>query len=809
MNHNPDPTPPRESRVLLASLDLRLASDLTNRLSGISIQLAATPDAASHPLRPIDLLILDDGFVADTVAFLSDLRLNLPDLAVIYCLDPAADAQLVRRLLLDLKVRELLFHPVDREMLARRAASVLGLPHPGPPERASEPVEDALFRKLDDTWRRTRSRMLLRLEVLDRAGAAWVEHRLDAGLRQQAASEAHKLAGSLGTFGSWAGSRLAFELERALEVEGGNDESQAHRFFEVASALRLEVERSPRLQPRGANSACRGELQPALLVSPDSELTSALAERAIAWGWDWQAVRDVAQARDTLAELNPAAVLIDVDDGTAAMLDFLSELAARTPPVTAVILTSSGTLTDRLEVARRGGRGFFPKSLPPAEIVDAARALLDRQQSCAQVLAVDDDPEILNALGVLLGPHGIRLTSLSDPLALWDKLEGAPPDIILLDVEMPQVSGIELCRVVRNDLRWAAIPVVFLTAFSDPDTVRRVFASGADDFVSKPIVGPELVARIKNRLERSRLLRGIAEGDALTGLPNRVKGRQGLEGFLRLADRHGQPMGVALLGVDGLERVNEVHGPATGDEVLRELGRRLREEFRSEEVTARWRGNEFAVGLYGLDCQVSLRRLREFLCGFENARFTAEARSRGASEVTVTLSGGVAGYPEDGSDLEALLLAAGEARRHAMAAGGNQVRAATVERGGPRVVDLALVTGDEAAISLLVNSQEPEGYRTRALRSGLSAARALCGPGRSLQARVLLIDADLPGLDSLGFIKQLESEGILRETAVIVLSSASLGTDATQILKTGAADVIPKPVDLPVLADRVRRELRS
>jgi DNA-binding response OmpR family regulator len=74
---------------------------------------------------------------------------------------------------------------------------------------------------------------------------------------------------------------------------------------------------------------------------------------------------------------------------------------------------------------------------------------------------------------------------------------------------------------------------------------------------------------------------------------------------------------------------------------------------------------------------------------------------------------------------------------------------------------------------------------------------------------VLLIDADLPGLDSLGFIKQLESEGILRETAVIVLASASVNADATQILRMGAADVIAKPVDLPVLVDRVRRELRS
>lgn len=801
--------------VLIAGPDSQLASELTRKLPGISIHPAPSPDAVFERLHSADLLIIDDRFVSETVKFLAELCAASPDLPVIYCLDAAADARLVRRLVLDLDVKELVFHPVNPTMLARQVASILGEPYSDAPDPVTGAVpEDPLARRLAEAWSRARSKMLARVETIDQAGSAWLEGNLDSDLRQQAQTEAHKLAGSLGTFGLLAGTRFARELERTLENRVRGTESQALRFLEVVSALRLEVDRSPALQrDAGETPTNDSDPRPALLVTADAELAARLTEEAIARRWEWQSVSDPAAARRAVAELNPAAVLIDVDAGTPGTLELLTELAARTPPATAIILTSAGTLMDRVEVARRGGRGFFLKTLPAAEIVEAAQALLERQQPSAHVIAVDDDQTVLDALGVLLASHGIRLTALNDPLALWDKLEGSPPDLLLLDIEMPQVSGIELCRVVRNDLRWAAIPVVFLTALTDPDTVRRVFASGADDFVAKPIVGPELVTRISNRLERTRLLRTIAEVDAPTGLLNRARCRQAFTDFLRLADRHGQPMGVALLGVDGLGRVNEQYGSGTADEVLHKLGRYLREEFRSEEIAGRWGDNEFAVGLYGLDRQASVRRLQELLRDFSERGFaaqrglTAQLASASPSEFKVALSGGVAGYPEDASDLDGLLLAAGEGRRRASAAGGNRVLAAEPEQTGLRLVDLAVVSGDEATMTLLAHGIELEGYRTRSIRSGLTAARALAGPERSLQARVVLIDSDLPRFDSLELIEQLASEGILRQTAVIVLSSASRGLEAVQALELGAADLIAKPVDLPALLDRVKQEL--
>jgi diguanylate cyclase (GGDEF)-like protein len=805
------------AQILAAGLPPALVSALSQELTGASVALLADASSAGDELAraSADLVILDHGFAApDTVDLLARWRLDFPGLPVIYCLDPSVEGRLVRRLIRELGVEELLFHPLDGDTLARCAASILGLPcppGPTPGRAASAELRSPLDRRLAAAWSQAYSKILDRLDVLDHAAAALLAGALGPDLRRQAESEAHKLAGSLGTFGLAAGSRFAREIERFLASQPSSSELKALRFSDLVVALRMEVQRAPSWLFTAQLISPQDGPRPALAVGQDAELITRLAEEAMARGWRWDSAADVAAARQLVAELNPSVVLLDMEDGraTAGMLEFLSELGARKPPVPAMILTAGGGLADRVEVARRGGRGFLPKSLPPGEIVEAVSGLLERTEaSRAKVLAVDDDPIVLQTLEALLGAQGIRLAGLTDPLRFWDALEGSPPDLLILDVQMPSVNGLELCRVVRNDPRWAGIPVIFLTAFSDAATIHRAFASGADDFVAKPIVGPELVTRITNRLDRTRLLRNLAETDPLSGLANWPKCRRALEDFLHLAARHGQPLGFALLAIDRLRSINEEHGQAAGDEVLRWLGRRLRQEFHSEDVTGRWGGNNFVVGMYGLDRPASLRRLEEV---FRELRSTSFLGSSGP-EFHATLSGGVAAYPEDASDLEGLHHAASEARGLATAAGGDRLAGPACEVAGqerPRRIDVVVVTGDEAMASLLLHALESERYRARTIRNGLIAARTLSGPDRSLHARVLVLDLDLPGLDGLTLLRQLASGGVLEDSRAIVLSAPSVGRDAAIALELGADDHVAKPFDVPALVERIRQALGS
>ncbi|WP_263971709.1 response regulator [Leptolyngbya ohadii] len=132
------------------------------------------------------------------------------------------------------------------------------------------------------------------------------------------------------------------------------------------------------------------------------------------------------------------------------------------------------------------------------------------QRVDARVMVVDDDPQFLAAVTAILEPWGLHVTTLDNPAQFWDRLEAANPDLLVLDIKMPGTSGVDLCQAVRNNSRWSGLPIVILTALTDAETINQVFGSGADDFITKPIVGPELVTRIVNRLERVKFLKNLA-----------------------------------------------------------------------------------------------------------------------------------------------------------------------------------------------------------------------------------------------------------------------------------------------------------
>ena len=159
-------------------------------------------------------------------------------------------------------------------------------------------------------------------------------------------------------------------------------------------------------------------------------------------------------------------------------------------------------------------RQEISQSPTPLESPELAPPLFTAQQRSGQadkILLVDDDPKILALLQSLLQPWGLQVNTIADPRQFWQTLEAISPDLLVLDVEMPYLNGIKLCQEIRNDPRWSELPIVFLTVHKDADIVNQVFSVGADDFVSKPIVGPELVTRIVNRLERNKRLHHLAK----------------------------------------------------------------------------------------------------------------------------------------------------------------------------------------------------------------------------------------------------------------------------------------------------------
>ncbi len=153
----------------------------------------------------------------------------------------------------------------------------------------------------------------------------------------------------------------------------------------------------------------------------------------------------------------------------------------------------------------------------PQRSQTVTQPLQDTPHTETKILVVDDDPQIQALLQALLSPWGLKAIALEDPRQFWGTLETVAPDMLILDVELPYTNGIELCQLVRNEPRWSELPILFLTVHSDAEMVNQVFSVGADDFVSKPIVGPELVTRIVNRLERVKLRQRVTQGSRGAG----------------------------------------------------------------------------------------------------------------------------------------------------------------------------------------------------------------------------------------------------------------------------------------------------
>ena len=133
--------------------------------------------------------------------------------------------------------------------------------------------------------------------------------------------------------------------------------------------------------------------------------------------------------------------------------------------------------------------------------------------------------------------------------------------------------------------------------------MQRVFAAGADDFVCKPIVGLELLTRIGNRLEHARLYRTFVETDPLTGVANRRKSTTMLNQLIRMASRIPPAVFLFHARLGHFKQINDPHGHAVGDQVLRRLGAFMLKTFRAEDVVARWGGEEFTVGMFGMASQ--------------------------------------------------------------------------------------------------------------------------------------------------------------------------------------------------------------
>ncbi len=288
----------------------------------------------------------------------------------------------------------------------------------------------------------------------------------------------------------------------------------------------------------------------------------------------------------------------------------------------------------------------------------------DRKISAAILLA-DDNLVLTHLLGNLLARTGYRVTAVRDGQKVLAAVPSVKPDLILLDVDMPGLNGFEVCRRLKRDIRTRDIPVIFVTARHDKKDVITGFRVGGQDYIIKPFIHEELLARIRTHLTLRRTLeqlkaseqryRELAIRDDLTGLYNTRYLYQTLQGQL---DMHRtRPLSVLFMDVDDFKLVVDTYGHLNGSRVLAELADLIRQVLPDGCYGVSYGGDEFVLVLGG-HTRTQGRELAEKILELVNS--TEFLTSQGLS-ISITVSCGLAAFPVDAQTLADLLACADHA----------------------------------------------------------------------------------------------------------------------------------------------------
>ena len=473
----------------------------------------------------------------------------------------------------------------------------------------------------------------------------------------------HSLAGSAATFGHDEIGEAAHGFEISLEplLKGEALPQQADitclgaKLAELHQAMsrvtgRLYNPDSPDMTAKHNGlrvSSGKQDAAPVLvhMLEGDEAYASELRQQLEPFGYRLETFPTPRELCAANASRMPDVVILDRDQadpgGQGGKL--LKKLMVRCAiEVPSVVISSQQDFQSRLEAVRAGGKAFLDKPVEIDTLVEALDKLARvSTEEPVRVLIIDDSVSQAEYYASVLQKTGMNTRVMNRPDQAFETIEDFMPDIILMDMYMPECNGLELASVIRQQPVYLSIPIVFLSSETDVDLQLEAMRHGGDDFLVKPIRADHLVSSIESRVERSRLLRNLMVRDSLTGLYNHTTIKEYLDREIHRAERNGTPLSFVMLDIDHFKRVNDRHGHGSGDHVIKGLARMLVKRLRRADLVGRYGGEEFAVILPETDVDHAVRVVESLRGIFSKLVFQSDA-----GRFSVSFSAGVSGYPD-------------------------------------------------------------------------------------------------------------------------------------------------------------------
>jgi diguanylate cyclase (GGDEF)-like protein len=455
----------------------------------------------------------------------------------------------------------------------------------------------------------------------------------------------HGLAGSGATYGFPRVSEVALGAERVCAelLDAGTAPGLAALDGLRAAVAALLAELDPSLAPDpGA-----GEPPPppaarsVLVVDADPATVAALAPLLAREGLAAAGAPSLAEATSGLESGRPAAVVVAdrLPDGSGhEVVRRVRAIHGADTPV--VMLGSTAAFVDKVGAIQSGADAFFESPADGEKLLRRLQDLLERERDePARVLCVEDDPSQAAFVRAVLQSAGYEVFICADPRRFESSMASFRPDLVLMDLMLPGVSGHDLIRFVRQDERFASLPVILMTTdgqvAAEVDTLR----AGGDDHLAKPVPPGLLLSSVTARLDRARALKGRLDRDGLTRLLTHTALVE-RAGALVARKRRDPARGIAwaMIDVDHFKAVNDRYGHPAGDRVLAALGSLLRRRVRQTDTIGRYGGEEFALLLDGVGPEDAVALVDRLRREFDAITFA----SPGGAPFRATFSAGIA-----------------------------------------------------------------------------------------------------------------------------------------------------------------------
>lgn len=485
---------------------------------------------------------------------------------------------------------------------------------------------------------------------------------------------------------------IAEQLLKTLAAIQNNSNRLNSEFIEAITQLLQQLLQTGLRQGEHIDQVCLPAMvrKPIYIALACMTQAQNLAQQLRSFYFQVEVFTDDSEFLLAMTKRHPAVIVLDVDfvepsHGLELAKQLKDEHESNIP-----ILFYSQTDVDaqtRLAAVRAGGQAFSIGTLDASSVLEKIEGWITvAQPEPYKALVIDDSRAQATFTERVLNAAGIITRAINDPTQALTQLLDFDPDLIILDMYMPQCDGPELAKVIRHNDRFVGVPIIYLSAEDDLDKQLDAMSEGADDFLMKPVKARHLVATVRNRAARARNLKSRIVRDSLTGLFNHTYILQLLDDARVRVLKTQQRLCFVMIDIDHFKQVNDSYGHPAGDKVIKSLALFLKQRLRRTDHIGRYGGEEFAVVLPNTDAESAQTVINDIRLRFSNI-FHAST----FGDLACSFSAGIVEF--DGEvDTARLAALADEALYAAKHAGRNCVRiySAAVEEGAQVTAGLTL-----------------------------------------------------------------------------------------------------------------------